>query len=370
MTFSFSPRSVSVLPLIAASIRNSLVSWNDDPEMKLSVGSEAFVIPMRRVACSRRQGASVDLGALARRRRIGHPLRVTRSRPSRAAWLLAAGAGLLGGEALVACLGDPPAVAARDDADANANAEAGAAARDGETDGEGPESDAPEGGGADADAAADGPCPCPGSAPCGIALVTGPTSRYCVDPHEVTEAAFAAFVAQNLGATIDAGAPCPALSILDRASGSPTRPVRSVSFCEARAYCTWAGKRLCGGLDGGVLTLETLHDVDTNGWLRACTGGTGTSVVVGGECRKARLEDAGPAASGTTCEGGFSGLFDMHGNVWEWLDAPYVSGSAPSAYFMGSGWDSPATDDCRTSSGVPITDRRYNIGFRCCSVVF
>ena len=47
MTFSFSPRRSSTLPLIAASVRTRVVSWKDAAEMKLSVDKEALVIPRR-----------------------------------------------------------------------------------------------------------------------------------------------------------------------------------------------------------------------------------------------------------------------------------------------------------------------------------
>ena len=45
MTFSLSPRSQSDLPSIAASVRTLVVSWNEAADMKLSVLSDAFVIP-------------------------------------------------------------------------------------------------------------------------------------------------------------------------------------------------------------------------------------------------------------------------------------------------------------------------------------
>ncbi len=47
MTFSFSPRSSSRLPMIAASVSTRVVSWNDAAEMKLSVDSDALVMPSR-----------------------------------------------------------------------------------------------------------------------------------------------------------------------------------------------------------------------------------------------------------------------------------------------------------------------------------
>ena len=45
ITFSFNPINSSVLPFIAASVNTLVVSWNDAADKKLSVASEAFVIP-------------------------------------------------------------------------------------------------------------------------------------------------------------------------------------------------------------------------------------------------------------------------------------------------------------------------------------
>src|SRR5713101_4321357 len=45
ITFSLSPTSRSTLPFIAASVSTRVVSWNEAAEMKLSVESEALVIP-------------------------------------------------------------------------------------------------------------------------------------------------------------------------------------------------------------------------------------------------------------------------------------------------------------------------------------
>ena len=45
ITFSFSPTKSSTFPLTAASVRTLVVSWNDAADKKLSVASDAFVIP-------------------------------------------------------------------------------------------------------------------------------------------------------------------------------------------------------------------------------------------------------------------------------------------------------------------------------------
>ena len=45
ITFSFNPFSLSTLPLIAASVRTLVVSWNDAAEINELVCSDALVIP-------------------------------------------------------------------------------------------------------------------------------------------------------------------------------------------------------------------------------------------------------------------------------------------------------------------------------------
>src|SRR3972149_2934958 len=47
ITFSFSPISGSILPLVAASVRTRAVSWKEAALRKESVASEALVIPSR-----------------------------------------------------------------------------------------------------------------------------------------------------------------------------------------------------------------------------------------------------------------------------------------------------------------------------------
>ena len=54
MTFSLSPRRVSVLPSMAASVSTLVVSWKEAADRKLSVASEALVMP--RMTCSASAG--------------------------------------------------------------------------------------------------------------------------------------------------------------------------------------------------------------------------------------------------------------------------------------------------------------------------
>ena len=47
ITFSFKPSSLSTLPLIAASVRTLVVSWNEAADINEFVCNEALVIPIK-----------------------------------------------------------------------------------------------------------------------------------------------------------------------------------------------------------------------------------------------------------------------------------------------------------------------------------
>lgn len=212
-----------------------------------------------------------------------------------------------------------------------------------------------------------GACACPGRPPCGVKIIAA-KGAFCIDPTEVTAGAFQEFVNANVGTTIDAGgAPCSAVAIGSRPPPpSPGLPVRNVTFCEARAYCAWAGKHLCGLITGGPMTNTENGDPEQSEWLKACAG-DGTQPILSGTCRR-NNEDGGPLPSGTTCEGAFPGVFDLQGNVWEWTDSPQPKDDAGKigAFFMGGAFESPDSYRC-TTSGSYITTSEKNIGFRCCS---
>jgi formylglycine-generating enzyme required for sulfatase activity len=70
-----------------------------------------------------------------------------------------------------------------------------------------------------------------------------------------------------------------------------------------------------------------------------------------------------------TCEGGYPGIFDMSGNIWEWEGS--CSGSAPNdACLMrgGSYFENSETDLGCPSNVNPTRDTTaLTIGFRCCA---
>jgi formylglycine-generating enzyme len=216
---------------------------------------------------------------------------------------------------------------------------------------------------------------------------------YCIDSTEVTVAQYMQFVADagpagNFGqipvCAWNAGfGPDTAGTIDSRCTPAnvdpSTRadyPMTCVNWCEAVAYCEWAGKRLCGAIGGGSVPYGS---ADTGSqWFLACASTQGDEYPNdsndGGSCQ---LKKSGTAPVGTVgCNGSYPGLSDMVGNVEEWTDSCDTSGQTPD----GGG---TSFDQCHElgdefenffgGAGCAATDSDYRnetwagIGFRCCS---
>ena len=203
---------------------------------------------------------------------------------------------------------------------------------------------------------------------------------FCVDSTEVTRAQYARFVAA-IGA--DAGGPA-GVSFCDETNTSlapidpeqefpPAKetsefPVRGIDWCDAKAYCLWAGKDLCGGLRGAKLASTDATDPAKSQWAKACTKDgmfrfAYADSYASGNC----VEGTQPSQpTSRTCEGGYAGLFDMVGNVAEWVDA---CRDAPSKNCALVG-RSPGSNDVASCAVVslPPGDVPWNsAGVRCCA---
>ena len=228
----------------------------------------------------------------------------------------------------------------------------------------------PPEGGSDVDAS-DGACP----------GTQGPTpvrvGSFCIDSTEVTNAQYSTFLAQ------DSGAMPPECSfktthvpdVWPAARGDT--PVTYVDWCDAYAFCSWAGKRLCGKVGGGPSTF--LADT-TDQWYSACThAGDGAHAYaygnsfVAGNCNTPESSDAGdivPAASLPLCVGGYPGVYDMIGNVYEWEDSCVGTAGASDLCVTRSGsWYDPTgpNDTCANSGSSARNFTQPDFGFRCCS---
>jgi formylglycine-generating enzyme required for sulfatase activity len=210
-----------------------------------------------------------------------------------------------------------------------------------------------------------------------------PTDTFCIDETEVTAAQYAVFLDADKS-EIDVPPVCPNNTDFTPVLAAPASdfPVL-VQWCDAYAYCRWAGKRLCGSVaDGGEILLSILDasartDPARNEWLRACVGGDHNFFYPYGNeympdaCAPeqapfggASYTGLGPPATHPDCVGGFPGLYDMTGNAAEWTNIAMVSPVNDAAVYNYAmlGWL-----ECRRSYGeVPPMDNQSGFAIRCC----
>ncbi len=158
---------------------------------------------------------------------------------------------------------------------------------------------------------------------------------------------------------------------------SPDRPVVCVDVCDARDYCSWVHGRLCGGTNGRVLGT---NDRATNAeeWFLAC-GGASQAYCYGATFTRDACNVGGSRHGGISvavasipeCEGPVAGLYDMNGNVNEWIDACDASSDSPAfdeCYRVGGAFfqDDPSLSRCDSGSLAYRSTLGNDNGFRCC----
>ncbi len=192
-----------------------------------------------------------------------------------------------------------------------------------------------------------------------VSWVRHPARPFSVSATEITVAGFRACV--------QAGA-CDAAMVDPKCNyGKPERdrhPVNCVTFFGAEQVCAFVGGRVCKEEE----------------WLGACRGSEGRAFPYGNAfdleaCNvkssnsKVKGQRSGTAPVGGTprCEGGLKGLFDMAGNVAEWVD------SCKESYckFRGAGFRSNDPVErfaaCKgVCSGNDKSLKSTVVGVRCC----
>ncbi len=227
------------------------------------------------------------------------------------------------------------------------------------------------------------PSPCP-RGPFGPDMITvpAPDGNYCIDRTEVPVRAVMSWV--DAGSFVPDGISffCEGYSgdlYSDWSSVSPdtSYPAIYVNWCNAEAFCLANGKRLCGAIGGGYLSVEDdvlagdlggLVDPNESEWYRACTGGGDGDGDQPGHCAQ-YPEPLEPVGSRAGCEGGYPGLFDMIGNAAEWVGAWTYWEHDPDYW----GWMSPyyaVHQGYASCTGVNIKESPVgstSVSFRCCA---
>jgi len=217
-------------------------------------------------------------------------------------------------------------------------------------------------------------------------------AAYCIDSTEVTQAEYAAFLANQPDVAkqsrefcqkmnhafeppvAEEGLPggCPEGTFAP--DKHPNAAVTCVNWCDAIAYCEWAGKRLCGRIGGGPSA--GLGYALENQWDFACSQGGKTKYGYGNDFKDGACTSADPGAltepvGQGDCHGQappFSSLDRLSGGVHEWLDAckeepPHNCRIAGGA----SDWIAPDGTICATAAETAAQEHYPAIGFRCCA---
>jgi formylglycine-generating enzyme required for sulfatase activity len=134
----------------------------------------------------------------------------------------------------------------------------------------------------------------------------------------------------------------------DRAHGGPNHPVECVYWNDAVAFCEKLNQMANEHAEGRVYRLPTEAE-----WEYACRAGTTSAFWFGDSATgdhanfnasfPYQAEDTRPALNRTTPVGSYKanvfGLYDVHGNVWEWCQDGYESdyvGNSASVDPMGN----------------------------------
>jgi len=272
----------------------------------------------------------------------------------------------------------------------------------------GGEAGGPDAGGGDAsgdagDVPCRGVCGTPGCGECPdaemVTVMTPSGASYEIDATEVTNAQYAAFLATD-----------PALETPDdkctwngsfepstesrgcdewefRPAEQPDHPIVCVDWCDARSFCRWAGKRLCGGLGEPAMAVTDTTNPEVDQWYNACSESGALEFPYGNSYDPTRcvtndfdgmsLTQEGsdvllPVRTASDCHGRvapFDRIFDMNGNAKEWEDA-CNAGLGPDIRCVvrgGSFRSSQFSASCPNDDGMNTRSwTRDNLGFRCC----
>lgn len=214
---------------------------------------------------------------------------------------------------------------------------------------------------------------------------------YCIDSTEVTRSQYAAWLTtgpQTAGQVASCSwnntylpntdyAPAYCDSSVWPPGTKGDYPVVCIDWCDAYAYCKGVGKRLCGGIGGDATAFGAFADSNASQWYAACSSGglndypygdTYNAQTCNGE-NGSNVMAVGSKSSCVSSVAGYTGVYDLSGNVWEWEDSCNGNtGVGDSCRIRaGSSWNGSADLRCDKDNANARTYVNAGMGFRCCS---
>ncbi|MCL2825154.1 MAG: SUMF1/EgtB/PvdO family nonheme iron enzyme [Polyangiaceae bacterium] len=171
----------------------------------------------------------------------------------------------------------------------------------------------------------------------------------------------------------------------------PNLSLHCIDFCDAWAFCTAMGKRLCGlrGADNSKVSFVRVGDWYESGtraeelvitveseWFNVCSQGGNSKYPYGDEVRegvcvdKSTLADRGDSAYlagdsvGSECKGStppYDQVYNMSGGRSQWVNVCYDERWC----FSHAGQSAPETLSCETMGSTSM--RAFQRGVRCCA---
>jgi hypothetical protein len=227
--------------------------------------------------------------------------------------------------------------------------------------------------------------------PPGAPLVLVPASDgslFCIDATPVTQGQYAAFLQKTNASTDGQTGECVGQSHVPVKQGSapvgldckdvlynptvtPSAPMGCARWCDAKAYCSWAGKRLCGAIGGGAQDYsmeDQKKNMSKGGELyEACSQNGKTIYPYGneltGDCQPAQTADGVPTVKSVMSLAGCHGTTKPFDQVWDMVGTVYMWSNQCGSYLDNQGKQHTV---CTSRGGVTVLDNKnFNSEARC-----
>ena len=187
---------------------------------------------------------------------------------------------------------------------------------------------------------------------------------FCIDATKVTQKHYQEFLDDIKGVVPPQSPECfwniDVSTVFANCYSLPNHAAACRDWCDAQTFCKWAGKRLCGGIGGGAVSVGEAGVPSKSEWVSACTQGGTTSYPWGNNptnmcvCSGCSM-DVGAIA---TCKGATS----PYDQVYDQLRAPreWINSCEQGSCWVAGGLpcSKPVAQEPPTSQGAT---------FRCCA---